>query len=310
MYNDRDKEVGEIVRLLLKQRFAALTESEEQCVEAWRSASAANEVLYQELSDERALAKEVNVHRQFDPYKALHKFKPQLAAPAKRSLPKWWYYAAAALLAVGMFWYSNKEQSIDQVSLASLDSIQPGGAKAMITLADGRSITLDDDKEGIILSDSIRYADGRVIATVDKPQLLTVRTPRGGEYKLTLLDGTKVWLNAETTIKYASNFVQGNREVSLEGEAFFDVSRMRTPKIAGSSGDFLPFRVLSAQQEIVVLGTSFNVSAYKSEPCTQTTLVEGSLRVTAQGDASPVVKQLSAGQQTNWDGKNLSSILK
>src|SRR5690606_36569752 len=101
-------------------------------------------------------------------------------------------------------------------------------------------------------------------------------TPRGGTYKVTLADGTVVWLNAGSTLKYPSYFGKGDRVVELEGEAYFDVKRIQTEN---PTAHFQPFKVVSANQAITVLGTEFNVSAYKDEDNTKTTLVDGKVRV-------------------------------
>lgn len=307
--NREPEELNNILQLLFKSHFDELSETEKQDLLRWRQLSAANESLYQEVFENLELSKELNAHGRYDAHQALTDLKKKLDLPRKRfSIKAWWLYAAAAVvLLAGAVWLARPALELDDAALVVQDSIQPGAVKAAIILADGSSIELDQHAGGVILGDSIRYADGRGITALDKPQLLTVRTPRGGEYKLTLPDGSQVWMNAETTITYASDFSRSNREIILDGEAFFDVNRVQANKAGGKEG-LLPFRVISEGQEITVQGTSFNVSAYKAEAVVQTTLVEGALLVTASeaaGAGKAVVKQLSAGQQATWDGKKM-----
>src|SRR5690606_23814399 len=132
--------------------------------------------------------------------------------------------------------------------------IMPGGNKATITLADGRIVTLDESRDGIIIEgQEITYNDGTsaVLALESSsPQWLTLSTPRGGTYKVTLADGTVVWLNAGSTLKYPSHFGKGDRVVELEGEAYFDVKRIQTEN---PTVHFQPFKVVSDNPTITVL---------------------------------------------------------
>ena len=194
----------------------------------------------------------------------------------------WLPYAAAVLLIsmLGFFWFMSTQEATPDQHRTSEVAITPVGHKATITLADGRVLTLDESRDGIIVEgQQITYNDGAstVLALESSsPQQLTLSTPRGGMYKVTLSDGTVVWLNAESTLKYPSHFLEGERVVELEGEAYFDVKRVSDET---STQHFQPFKVVSAHQTITVLGTAFNVSAYKDEKEARTTLVEGKVRL-------------------------------
>jgi len=208
------------------------------------------------------------------------KLKKHIASQKKSDLYRWLPYVAAVFIVgmIGASWliFSPK---LDDAVVSEIE-IMPGGNKATITLADGKILTLDESRDGIVVEgQEITYNDGTstVLALESSsPQWLTLSTPRGGTYKVTLADGTRVWLNAESTLKYPSHFAKGERVVELEGEAYFDVKRAQTEN---STAHFQPFKVVSASQTITVLGTEFNISAYHDEEETKTTLVDGKVRV-------------------------------
>ncbi len=200
---------------------------------------------------------------------------------AAQRFARWLPYAAAAaiLLAVGwLLLVDSRQSTVDR--LAATD-ILPGGNRATLTLADGRVIDLDEAQTGIVVgAKDITYDDGSVVSPADSPHAglttydLQLTTPKGGQYQVTLPDGSKVWLNSASTLKYPSRFSGDSREVILEGEAFFDIQ-----EIQGTRVSRVPFKVLTSGQTVEVLGTAFNISAYADDPETKTTLVEGKVRV-------------------------------
>jgi len=181
------------------------------------------------------------------------------------------------------------------------NDVNPGTIKATLTLADGRKITLDQAKTGKLAEvDGIsvtKTVDGHLAYTVlgngkadasqNKVQdYNTLETPKGGEYQLNLPDGTKVWLNAASTLKYPTNFVHvKDRKVFLNGEAYFEVAHNKSS----------PFRVVTYNQEVEVLGTHFNVNAYANEPDSRTTLLEGAVKISHLAGSKDLV--LKPGQQ-------------
>ena len=222
--------------------------------------------------------------------------KQHVASKKKSDLYRWLPYVAAVLIfgTVGVSWFIFSPKADD--TIVSEMNILPGGNKATITLADGRVLTLDESREGIIIEgQEVTYNDGTstVLALESSsPQMLTLTTPRGGTYRVTLADGSMVWLNAESTLKYPSHFAKGERVVELEGEAYFEVKRVQTES---SDVHFQPFKVVSANQTITVLGTEFNVSAYHDEDDTKTTLVDGKVRIQAAQDRKNIT--LFPGEQ-------------
>jgi len=171
---------------------------------------------------------------------------------------------------------------------APTDDIQPGGNKAILMLADGRTVQLDEEYAEISIRDGkMVYASTDIVVAADGGDfgIMELRTPNGGTYALTLADGTKVWLNAASSLKYPVKFDAEKRQVEVEGEAYFAVAHDQEQ----------PFKVVSRGQEIEVLGTAFNVSAYADDGDVKTTLVEGSVQLMAKGSGTRI--QLRPNEQ-------------
>ncbi|ACU06181.1 FecR family protein [Pedobacter heparinus] len=181
--------------------------------------------------------------------------------------------AAAILLLLGISVLLFREGPL---SKAYRNDIGPGGNKATLTLSNGKVIPLSSTKTGVVIEgDHLTYNDGTVLASPQNMVLneVQVSTPLGGTYQVSLPDGTRVWLNAGSTLKFPSSFADlKERIVRLSGEAYFEVARIKSPQ-------GIKFIVKTAQQEVSVLGTHFNINSYADEPNTKTTLLEGSVRL-------------------------------
>ncbi|WP_165438718.1 FecR family protein [Albibacterium indicum] len=220
---------------------------------------------------------------------------------------------AAVFLAATTFVINSflKDQNEVAVIDRDLESILPGGNKAYLTLEDGSRVLLDELDEGKSLQQlgvSIsKTEEGQLVYSIDEkpesePKIVrynTISTPRGGQYQILLPDGTKVWLNAESSLTYPTTFSSlGERKVVLRGEAYFEVM----------TNEKMPFLVhaispdSSLSQNIEVLGTHFNINAYGDGGILKTTLVEGSVKVRS-GDQQAILKP---NQQSNVDGNNLN----
>ena len=204
-------------------------------------------------------------------------YNAERAFKKKRWL-RWLPYAAAAsILAFVSVWYftNDSAQKVKPEITMAANDIAPGGNRATLTLADGRSIDLSEEQAGIVVGkERILYEKGSeelVDLEAEEVIPLVLSTPKGGAYQIMLSDGTKVWLNAASTFKYPSRFDGMERVVEIEGEAYFSVAK--DPE--------RPFKVISRGQQIEVLGTEFNVSAYADEVDVKTTLVEGSVELLA-----------------------------
>ncbi|WP_316794676.1 FecR family protein [Pedobacter frigoris] len=186
------------------------------------------------------------------------------------------------------------------------EDIAPGGNKATLTLADGKVITLNEAADGELVNDAgiiiRKTGHGQLVYEVtgknvsqNGPVYNTVSTPKGGTYKIILPDGSRVWLNAASMLKFPSTFSNLiNRNVELSGEAYFEVAKDKNH----------PFVVKSHQQEVKVLGTHFNISSYIDEDQTSTTLLEGQVQVTSDGKN----RILKPGQQSVIDANGKIAV--
>lgn len=216
--------------------------------------------------------------------------------------------AASILLFIGLSgWYLllHKRIPVNQYANNAIarKQIVPGGNKAIITLSDGTNITLGDKKTGRLATQGstqidqtrdgeINYSQAGPSDNKPSDALMynTASTPRGGQYELVLSDDTKVWLNASSSIRFPVVFRGNERRVQITGEAYFEVAHNAA----------MPFRVEARGQTVEVLGTHFNVNAYDDEASVKTTLLEGSVKVTAQSGSTTI----KPGEQADLkDGK-------
>lgn len=177
--------------------------------------------------------------------------------------------AAAVLLVVTVFYFTSILHRGDRAPIVA-EAIEPGGNRAYLTIDEGTVIQLSEDRQGIAMTDDhLVYDDGSLVAPNLPSQQLVLYTPRAGQYRVVLPDGTKVWLNAASRLEYPTDFPSDARMVSLEGEAYFEVA----------PDPSRPFHVRTARKLVEVLGTKFNMQVYDNEPQHQTTLMEGSVSV-------------------------------
>jgi ferric-dicitrate binding protein FerR (iron transport regulator) len=216
--------------------------------------------------------------------------------------------AAAAvlfiLLGTGFSWWYRAIPRVAVVAGNTTAAIIPGGNKAVLTLADGSTIVLDSARDGALGHQGstriIKLDSGRLAYTVNHndvnaaPQYNTISTPRGGQYQVVLPDGSQVWLNAASSLRFPVAFTGKDRPVTLTGEAYFEVAQQADK----------PFIVRTRGMQVNVLGTHFNVMAYPDEGHVKTTLVEGAVSV-SQGNATSLMKP---GQQAsiNDNGSNFN----
>ncbi|NQX39013.1 FecR protein [Pedobacter steynii] len=176
--------------------------------------------------------------------------------------------AALALIFVGVYFFKSVLQP-EVKNIVARNDVSPGSNKATIRLADGKTISLSGSKSGVVVDRSkIAYNDGSLVQHSIGVQ--TISTPRGGTYQITLSDGTRVWLNAASSLTYVAGLNEkGERSVKLNGEAYFEVAKDKIH----------PFVVESRGQRVEVLGTHFNISSYEDESVVKTTLLEGSVKI-------------------------------
>jgi transmembrane sensor len=195
-----------------------------------------------------------------------------------------WGWAAAIIFAViisaaAYFLFKPQREHTQPTNIASIKTdISPGAARAILTLADGTAIALDSAGAGALAQQGnatiIKKDNGQIAYNVkgatEKVMMNTMHTPRGGQYKLALPDGSIVWLNAESSIRFPATFTGNTRTVSVSGEVYMEISKDESK----------PFLVdVNGKTTVQVLGTGFNINAYADDGVITTTLVEGKVKV-------------------------------
>lgn len=231
------------------------------------------------------------------------------AIPVRRLMA----YAAAlaALVAISsiagyyMLHPGKPQQAVAVVPPPPEEDAAPGGNKATLTLANGVTITLDSQATGLLARQGntriIKLNAGQIsyngkAGTNQATLYNTLTTPRGGKYQITLSDGSKVWLNAASSITFPTHFASTRRTVSISGEAYFEIA----PEKSG------PFEVSVGQMKILVLGTHFNVMAYRDETKVKATLLEGSVKI-EKGDTALMLKP---GEQAQMNQSGQLKLVK
>ncbi|MBO9631540.1 MAG: FecR domain-containing protein [Chitinophagaceae bacterium] len=221
----------------------------------------------------------------------------------------WFRYAAAITLVLGVGTYfllrPAPETGIAKENHDRLiQTIQPGKDRALLTLADGSTILLDSAGNGAIAQQGntriMKDADGKIVYGSDGSagagnMMNTMQTPRGGKYQLTLPDGTKVWLNAASSITFPVAFTAQERTVSITGEAYFEVA----------SDKLRPFFVTGGRAHVQILGTQFNINAYDDESDLKVTLLSGTVKV--EDLQSKETTLLAPGQQAQIGASLITS---
>ena len=312
--------IVKIAGLIIKYHREELSEEESLELRVWCAQSQTNQVLFDRLSDPQFVKDSI---KELPDIKSLKKagwqqvmavieaedpgFRAAAPVIAVRRI-KWTRYFMAAsvagLLAMGA-WLYIKHQSVvrtnTSLEIASniKNDVAPGGNKAILTLADGSKLTLDSAGTGTIAqqgnmvvkknvgalaytSTSLREKPGAVL--YDQVAYNTLTTPAAGQFQLSLPDGSKVWLNNASSIRYPVAFTGKDREVELAGEAYFEIAKNAAQ----------PFKVKVGGMTVDVLGTSFNITAYANENIIKTTLLTGGVRV-SRGTGDAVV--LKPGEQ-------------
>ena len=244
---------------------------------------------------------ETNGNIDMDKAKVDMLFESILAEPVPRRvyfLRKWWLAASILfLLATGIgLWLASPLQTPKSSISHKMQDISPGKEGAILTLADGKQVSLDTFKNATVALQggvTAKVVHGSLVyeGSGDVMVYNTMSTPKGRQFMLTLPDGTQVWLNAASSIRYPVFFAGKDRSVTITGEAYFEVTKNKE----------MPFRVnLADKATVEVLGTHFNVNAYDNERSINTTLMEGLVRVSANKAASPIV--LKPGEQAELNG--------
>ena len=275
-----------IVALIQRYVSGNATEEERNEVERWMAESEEHGVLMEKFRSDVFLQEQLAEHDIFDVEVAFKRFRKSKREKERRLLVYRVAGVAAVLLVVlGVAVYSWIRKETGPENMAQLvEVLSPGSSRATLILAGGKEVHLNDSMhleikehmamikvkgDEVYYSEDAEYADSSDL----QPSINKVVTSRGGEYKLVLSDGTKVWLNADSRFEFPSKFVGQERCVYVEGEVYFEVAKDVSH----------PFVVTTKQAKVRVLGTSFNVRAYPDE-IYRTTLLEGCVEVLYKKD--------------------------
>ncbi|GGH23732.1 DUF4974 domain-containing protein [Sphingobacterium alkalisoli] len=297
MNSKKEKEpvvIGEIIAKEIKG--SKLTETEQALLSQWLELSESNRDIYQNCINHTEQQQAYHRFAQVDTegaYKRLRKkvFPSPLAiAPPFLRIFRPYIIAASVLLAVSFsvyLFFTNTNQTANSNQQTADIDYAPAGNKATVRLSDGRLFELDQTQQEIYINENgLNYKDGELVTETESVVSVKIATPRGGLYSVTLPDGTRVKLNAGSELDYPVRFAKDKREVTLQGEAYFEVAKQANH----------PFIVISNDQKITVLGTHFNVNAYTDGYPIKTTLTEGKVRVQALADQTET--ELKPGQQS------------
>jgi len=286
----------EIAELILAKRNNSITGEEERNLNEWKSRSDRNELFYKQLLDENINADAVEKKFEGYDYDKYYKECCKKIDKSKRTrsyeILKWAALIAIPLTVFSLVYFRDSETKVYQ----AMADIRPGTSSAVLILSDGEKVTLGDKNAGDqivkdnikVESDTLKYEN----ITTDKIAYNTIIIPRGGEFVLKLSDGTKIWLNAESELKYPVSFTGNERRVYLKGEGFFEVTK----------NEKSPFKVVTNDHVISVLGTQFSIRAYSDEKYITTTLESGRVSI----DAGNRHAELLPGQQSNVSNSEMS----
>ena len=277
--SQKENNIFQLARIIAASLRGKANDEEQRTLREWLSVSTRNKKIYDGFKDGKRLEQKIVESRQINWEKDYQQFITKRQRTRKnRRIKTIIRYAAILtlpLVAAGIFLLQkNDRQAIVSIS----EVIKPGEHKAVLITGGGERITLSDstlspiqEQNGMIvnvMNNKVFYTlPEDSLCTQESPIFNTLQIPRGGEYFLTLADGTEVWLNAETEIRYPVQFTGDKRVVYLDGEAYFTVAPDKKK----------PFTVVSTHASVSVLGTQFNFRAYPDEQDVQTTLVSGSV---------------------------------
>ena len=280
-----------IARLIFLHIQGMPDNAQEKELNEWRSVSPRHEELFQRMLSSEHVEKSISRFVKTEEEEERGWWQLQQRARSGRSVRKikWFPYAAAIVLILsvgGVFYFSGDKEQTEILPIAK-NEVQVPGSRAVLILPDGRKVDLENEvlRSDLAQSDSLLLVSARSLKyrDIDSPDTTeifhTLEIPRGGEYLLTLSDGTMIYLNSESTLSFPVKFQGKERKVYLTGEAYFKVAKNTEH----------PFVVTAGELEVLVTGTTFGVRAYKDEKDIQTTLESGQVTVKVEGKSVKLV---------------------
>ena len=288
------KDIHELILSYLREDISV---EEMSRLRVWLDENERHQRLLEELRDKDVLQREIGEYVSFDTSRRWGQLKEAMEEPVRkgRSLLKVWGAVAAVVVAFvgGLLYWQMTGSPQPEVKQVAIARIEQGGMRAVLITETGQQVVLQGLKDtclnitgtetlNIREDGSLKYS---LSALSSMSEWHTLRIPKGGEYKIVLDDGTEIWLNSASELKYPAHFVGNERRVQLTGEAYFQVAR----------NEAAPFIVETRDMDVKVLGTSFNVSVYEDEESCHATLVEGRVEVNDKVNGEKVV--LTPGKQ-------------
>lgn len=282
-----------IARLLYKELQGELSDPEFQELAAWKAANPEHSDLQESLGDEEKLTELIRLHHPENKEKVRLNIEGKMAGQLRFNVVPLYRrpffqvaVAASVLLVIGLgsylMFFNKKQPATDPIAVTT-DVKAPETNRAMITLADGRTVYLDSAANGELVQQGnikiVKLDNGQIAYQTASSSLVeggelkynTLSNPRGSKViDMAFSDGSHVWLNAGSSVTYPVAFLGNERNVSITGEAYFEVAPDKTK----------PFTVSKGDMKVAVLGTHFNVNAYEDENDIKVTLLEGSVKVT------------------------------
>ncbi|WP_321001752.1 FecR family protein [Butyricimonas paravirosa] len=297
------KDIHELILSYLRED---ISEEEMSRLRVWLDENERHQRLLEELRDKDVLQREIGEYVSFDTSRRWGQLKEVMEEPVRkgRSLLKVWGAVAAVVVAFvgGLLYWQMTGSPQPEVKQVAIARIEQGGMRAVLITETGQQVVLQGLKDtclnitgtetlNIREDGSLKYS---LSALSSMSEWHTLRIPKGGEYKIVLDDGTEIWLNSASELKYPAHFVGNERRVQLTGEAYFQVAR----------NEAAPFIVETRDMDVKVLGTSFNVSVYEDEESCHATLVEGRVEVNDKVNGEKVV--LTPGKQALLRGGEMT----
>ncbi len=291
--------------LIVKKNNDELSASEQIVLQEWLNQNAAHQEIYDELSNQDSIIKAMGGLNKYPTNEALQRVKNLVAQKTTQLWPRIAIAAASIAAAIFGIWLYTYSPIMHSETVAGIHDIAPGKRGATLTLANGKQIKLGvsgngelANEAGVIIS---KLANGQIVYQMraQSKNVLpnTLSTAKGETYQLRLSDGSKVWLNAASSLTYAASLNEnGERRVKLDGEAYFEVAKDKSH----------PFIVETGTQRVQVLGTHFNINSYADEPFVATTLLEGSVKVSQF--ESPITRLLKPGEQAINKNNNIQVV--